>query len=185
MEIYLVRHTTPNIEKGVCYGQADIDVTQTFESEVKRIEQLLPDGSKCISSPLLRCRRMADRISESYELDNRLKEMSFGEWEQKKWSDINETSLNQWMQDFVNNAPPRGESFNDLMKRVLDFWNDLTKNKSAEKIVVCTHGGVIRSIVAQLLSMPLEQVFNFHLDFASLTKVAIHHQQFRLEYLNR
>ena len=26
MEIYLVRHTTPNIKKGICYGQTDIDI---------------------------------------------------------------------------------------------------------------------------------------------------------------
>ena len=30
MEIFLIRHTTPKIEKGICYGQTDLDITTTF-----------------------------------------------------------------------------------------------------------------------------------------------------------
>ena len=37
MEIYLVRHTTPAIEKGVCYGQTDLNVAETFEEEVELV----------------------------------------------------------------------------------------------------------------------------------------------------
>ena len=50
MEIYLIRHTTPNIEKGICYGQADLDITETFLEEVEAIKphlpQKAPDTSK-------------------------------------------------------------------------------------------------------------------------------------------
>ena len=111
--------------------------------------------------------------------------MAFGEWEEKEWTHIDQELLNQWMQDFVNERPPRGESFNDLSERVLDFWAELTADKDPQKYIVCTHGGVIRSLVAHLLGMPLEKAFHFHLDFASVTKVAMHNGQFRLEYLNR
>jgi len=34
MEIYLIRHTTPDVAKGICYGQTDLDVANTFEEEV-------------------------------------------------------------------------------------------------------------------------------------------------------
>ena len=41
MEIYLVRHTTPDVAKGICYGQADIDVTATFLAEAAGHNDLL------------------------------------------------------------------------------------------------------------------------------------------------
>ena len=37
MEIYLIRHTTPKIEKGICYGQADLNVADSFEEEINVI----------------------------------------------------------------------------------------------------------------------------------------------------
>lgn len=37
MKIYLIRHTTPHIEKGICYGQTDLDVAETFNNEAEII----------------------------------------------------------------------------------------------------------------------------------------------------
>ena len=52
MEIYLIRHTTPNIAKGICYGQTDLDITDTFEQEVVRIKPHLPKNIQTVfSSP--------------------------------------------------------------------------------------------------------------------------------------
>ena len=33
MKIYLIRHTQPDVEKGICYGSSDLDVAATFEAE--------------------------------------------------------------------------------------------------------------------------------------------------------
>ena len=45
MEIYLIRHTTPLIEKGICYGQTDLDITESFEEEVSMIHPHLPSSN--------------------------------------------------------------------------------------------------------------------------------------------
>ena len=73
MEIYLVRHTTPNIAKGVCYGQANVDVTETFRNEVASTREILPADAIGFSSPLIRCAKMADNILGEYKTDGRLK----------------------------------------------------------------------------------------------------------------
>ena len=75
MEILLVRHTTPNIEKGVCYGQTDIDVTPSFNEELKVIqEKIQPKESDLVfSSPLLRCEKLATSLYESITYDDKLK----------------------------------------------------------------------------------------------------------------
>ena len=42
MEIYLVRHTETICEKGICYGQSDVDLAEPFESVFENIVSQLP-----------------------------------------------------------------------------------------------------------------------------------------------
>lgn len=85
MEIYLIRHTTPDIEKGICYGQSDIPLKDTFPSEVKNILKSIPKHfDKVYSSPLQRCTQLANYIDQNNTIDNRLMELNFGSWELKK-----------------------------------------------------------------------------------------------------
>ena len=67
MPIYLLRNTNPDIEKGTCYGQTDIDVPETFEEEFSNI---LPNISnlnidKVYSSTLKRSYKLAEKISKN------------------------------------------------------------------------------------------------------------------------
>ena len=52
MEIWLVRHTTPKIGKGIAYGQADLDVTEDYTTERDRIKELL-EGTIEAQTPYL------------------------------------------------------------------------------------------------------------------------------------
>ena len=86
MEIYLVRHTTPEVGKGICYGQADLSLSGSFELEMQRLKNFLPKTFDIIySSPLQRCRQMASILANEVEYDSRLMEMNFGDWEMKSW----------------------------------------------------------------------------------------------------
>src|SRR5581483_10134224 len=109
MEIYLIRHTTPHIEKGICYGQSDIPLADSFQQELDKLLQFLPEKVDVVySSPLLRCRQLAQHIYSEKEiiLDDKLMEMNFGDWELKKWNNIDQQKLNEWMVDFVNVKVP-------------------------------------------------------------------------------
>ena len=128
MEIYLIRHTTPLIEKGVCYGQSDIPLAETFYAEMNKLIHHLPDSLDIVySSRLSRCTKLAQfiRAKELFKVDNRLLEMNFGDWEMKKWDEINERELNNWMKDFVDVRIPNGENFINLNQRVDNFIDEL------------------------------------------------------------
>ena len=187
MEIYLIRHTTPDVEQGVCYGQTDLDVVSTFENEYERIRPFLENISlnRVYSSPLMRCAKLANKFSDNIIYDDRLKEMSFGSWEMKKWNEIDQEKLNHWMKDFVHQEPPEGESFKTLQDRVTSGWKEIINVENKEVNAIFTHGGVIRSIVCDLLDIPLKKAFQFHLDYGSVTKVAANKWGLRVEYLNR
>lgn len=175
MEVILVRHTTPKIKKGICYGQSDIEVSNTFNKEALVIKENLPVNSNefiIYSSPLQRCKKLATTLfSTEIKFDNRLKELNFGDWELKKWNEINTTELNFWMENFVSVKTKNGESYQDLHKRTINFINE--KKQQHQSIILVTHAGVIRSIWAYANNIPLNKSFDLKLNYGAVLKLSI------------
>lgn len=176
MEIYLVRHTETICEKGICYGQSDVAILEPFDEIFSRIVSELPSEAVIFSSPLKRCAILAKHIREniktiSYQEDNRLKEMNFGDWELKKWDEIQSEELNPWMEDFVNIRVTNGESFTQLHERVGLFFNEILKIN--QPIIIVAHAGIIRSILCHQTSLPLKDAFNNKVDFGEVIRIEL------------
>ena len=189
MEVYLIRHTNPQTDKGVCYGQSDIPLSPTFTIEAKKLLTHLPHSFDIVySSPMSRCYTLSQLISPQQEViqDERLLEMNFGDWEMKKWSDIDKIDLNKWMSDFVNVSAPNGECFIELNLRVNEFINELI-NQPYQKVAVITHAGVIRCFIARILEIPLRNAFKVPCNFSSCTKILLHTDSClnAIEYINK
>ena len=93
----------------------------------------------------------------------------------RKWDDINQEELNKWMTDFVNEKTPAGECFTDLHQRVKEFFDEIIilHNSEKETVVIITHAGVIRSILCQVLDIPLRNAFKIPIDLGGITKISI------------
>jgi alpha-ribazole phosphatase len=172
MEIYLIRHTTPLIEKGTCYGQTDLDVTESFLAEAACIQAHLPPHiEEVYSSPLRRCRQLAEHLfpSHSIRFVDHLKEIHCGEWEMKLWDEIDGERLQAWMADFVNVTIPGGESYLDLYRRVSRWFDTLPEKKA---VAIVAHGGVIRSMLAHIEAVELKDSFEqFKLRYGCVVRV--------------
>jgi alpha-ribazole phosphatase len=173
MEVYLVRHTETVCEKGICYGQSDVDLKTPYEPQFEEIKQQIPADAIVYSSPLLRCTKLANHLSESILTDSRLLEMHFGDWELKNWNAIPEADYIPWMNDFVNVSVPNGESFVALHHRVSNFLTSVITENNPKKIVLVTHAGVIRSILCTVSNLPLNDAFTNKVDFGEVIKIAI------------
>ncbi len=175
MEIYLIRHTTPKVEKGICYGQADLDITETFLEEVEAIKPHLPtEGVKVYSSPLQRCKKLADALFDGMKIDihDDLMELNCGQWELLPWNDIPKEEIQPWMDDFVNVRVPQGESYVDLHHRVVNRFNEIVEKK--ESAVIVAHGGVLRSILSHITATPLKESFDaFTLHYGCVVKINV------------
>lgn len=173
MALYLIRHTTPDIAPGICYGQTDLDVGPAFTSEAEKITTQLhqlgvADGTSVFSSPLIRCRKLAEQISPvEIMLDPRLMELNFGDWEMRHWNDLNADKLKRWGDDFVNQTCPNGESYQQLHNRTALFLSDLSKHGIDEALIV-THGGVMRSLLCHLRHTHLIDSFNYELKYGEI-----------------
>lgn len=166
MEIYVIRHTEVDVEKGSCYGQSDVALSNDYLQHIDQVKSKLPsEFDQVFSSPLKRCRILAQHITAAkIEYHNSLMEMHFGTWENQLWDNINALQLQEWMDDFVYAKTPEGESLELLYKRVSLFIDELRGHK-ARRIALVTHAGVVRCIWAYLLDIPLENIFKIPINY--------------------
>jgi len=189
MEIYLIRHTKPDILANICYGQSDIDVASSFSQELASIRKhfQIDDTFIIFSSPLKRCRILAEALSLSSPIhtDNRLKELNFGDWELKRWDDMDQNILSEWGDNFVTMPVPGGESCREMYDRSISFFKELcAEYKEAKKVAVVTHGGVIRSMLVYALGIPLENMFRLAVDYGSISKIEINLDFITVKFFN-
>ena len=169
MIIHLIRHTTPKVAPGICYGQTDLDVTDSFPEEAQIVRSKLFDQyDRVYSSPLQRCSKLASACTaRNVELDERLLEFNFGAWELKPWDEITGPEALAWFDDFVDMPCPNGESLRQMQSRVLNFYEEVISSE-AESIAVFTHSGVQRIIHAQILATSLEHIFRLQLAYGAV-----------------
>ena len=142
MALHLIRHTRPRIAEGVCYGRLDLDVSDTFPVEAQQVQSKLENTySNVFVSPLRRCLKLAEYLNLSFEVDHRIQEMNFGDWEGVPWSDIDPAQINAWADDIVGYRVPGGERFQDVMDRVGKFLSELPGGEN----LLITHSGVIKA----------------------------------------
>ncbi|MDH4127503.1 MAG: alpha-ribazole phosphatase [Spirochaetota bacterium] len=183
----MIRHTNVIIDKGICYGQSELELTDSFITQAESIKKHLADTNSIsiISSPSTRCIKLAEYISDDIvEKDDRLLEFNFGDWEMKNWDDIPYNDLNKWMRDYIYTKCPGGESFIDFYNRCKSFFTDLLE-KIIKNTIIITHGGVIRTLISHVLKIPLENSFSLKIDFASVSKLEIEKSLIRVNFINR
>lgn len=162
MKLTFIRHTAPDVPKGVCYGQTDVPLASTFEDEARAVAEKLSgyrfDAVFC--SPLSRCVRLAEYCGHGDAVrDDRLKEMNFGAWEMKRWEEIDDPRLQEWYDDYFNVRVTDGESFNDLGERFASFIDDI-KGRGYESVAIFAHGGILMHALMRLCGVSGENIFS-------------------------
>ena len=146
MKVTLIRHTTPDVPKGTCYGFTDVPLKETFEAEAAVTAASLQGMKfdKVFCSPLSRCTRLAAYCGyPDAERDNRLKEMNLGDWEMLPLDSIKNPSIEEFYKNYLTIQVPGGESFPVFYGRVSNFLDEL-KKQTYQHVAVFSHGGVLR-----------------------------------------
>jgi alpha-ribazole phosphatase len=146
----LMRHLRPEVAEGVCYGVTDLGLAAGHEAALEAVLARLPRLAGLATSPLRRCRLLAEAIGRRHGLtatrDPRLVEMDFGAWEGQPWSDIPRADLDAWAADFLHARPHGGESVAQLQARTLAALTDYRARPGTHLLV--THAGVIKAALA-------------------------------------
>lgn len=146
----LLRHTRPEIAEGICYGRSDLDLAADFETVLAGILRDLPEVAHVVTSPLRRCRRLAEAIAADRGLalatDTRLREMDFGHWEGQAWDAIPRAELDAWAAEFQDARPHGGESVGMLAARVGAALSETPLSRPP--VLWVAHSGVARAAAA-------------------------------------
>ncbi|NOT15005.1 MAG: alpha-ribazole phosphatase [Methylotenera sp.] len=188
MHLYLIRHTSLNIAPNICYGQSDVDVSNHFQVEQKALAEKIAhiQFDAIYASPLQRCTKLAQALNKgTIQLDSRLRELNFGDWEMQVWDAIPRVLFDAWAADYANLSPPNGESFSQLHVRCKSFVEEVSQHLHGQHVAVVTHGGVIRAILAEALNMPLKGLFRITIDHASVTQISFNEAVPKVKYVNR
>ncbi|WP_111978399.1 histidine phosphatase family protein [Algibacillus agarilyticus] len=190
--VYLIRHGKVAGEPAL-YGQSDVPVEEKAHAAmveqlrlfIAQQEVMQSSVLRFYSSPLQRCLTTAKACTEEQvNVSAGLSEMDFGCLDGVLFSTLFEEQPEQWqLLERFWRAPaqqqlPQAESLADFNQRVLAAWAELLShiNNHDQDVIVITHGGVIRQILAQVLSLNWQDsalYSQLNIKNASVTKINI------------
>jgi broad specificity phosphatase PhoE len=178
--LYYVRHGLTNWNMdGRLQGQHDVALNERGRVQAAECGEILrdlftrdgrvPGDLDYASSPLVRARETMDLLRatiglapDGYRVDDRLAEISFGEWEGLTYEDVlardrdvvAKREGNKWR--FL---PPGGESYEQLAVRVGAWYATVERDT-----VVTAHGGTARALIGLLGIFPPEEAAHYPID---------------------
>lgn len=155
--IYLLRHGEITHTQSLA-GCTNFDVTELGAAQMLSAMGAI-NFEQCISSPLNRCKVAAQQYCQQHQielsLDNNIMEMNFGDWDGQAYDalwQLGRPNIGDFWQSPVKVTPPNGESFEQFVSRVQVFWTNLVNNEKNSDTLIVTHAGVIKIILALVLS---------------------------------
>ncbi|MBM7060724.1 alpha-ribazole phosphatase family protein [Pseudomonas sp. UL073] len=120
-----------------------------------------------VSSPLQRCARfaaeLAERLAVPLQLESDLRELHFGAWEGRSAAALMEEQaelLGQFWADPYGHTPPDGEPLLQFAARVGSAVQRLAQQHAGRRVLLVSHGGVMRLLLAQAQGLPREQLLS-------------------------
>lgn len=177
--IDLLRHGEP--EGGSRYrGQLDDPLSQLGWQQMRDLLPVNKPWQQIITSPLCRCSAFAEELARESGLplayEPALREIDFGDWEGQTAAaleQLDKASFYAFYDDPLNNTPPGAEPLADFQQRVMVAWEAIQAQYQHRHVLLVSHGGTIRIILAYVLNMPLASIWRLSVPYASLSRIQI------------
>ncbi|OJF10245.1 bifunctional RNase H/acid phosphatase [Couchioplanes caeruleus] len=181
--LILVRHgETALTKQGRYSGRGDVPLCDEGEAQAMaaagRVAGISRDVAAVVSSPLRRCTRTAEHIAA--ELGNvtvtvmpELIECDFGDWEGLTFGEVRDRwpgELDKWLGS-TSVAPPGGESFQAVSKRIRGALATLQSAYPSSVVVVVSHVSPIKLILRDALAASDTFLHRLFLDAAGVSTV--------------
>ncbi|MEV6400126.1 histidine phosphatase family protein [Streptomyces sp. NPDC051907] len=135
-----------------------------------------------VTSPLERClqtlRPLLDaRPGLALHTEERIGECHYGDWSGRKLAELADEPLMEVVQHHPSAAAfPGGESMRAMQARAVEAvrdWNARIESEHGEDAtyVMCSHGDIIKSVVADALGMHLDVFQRIHVEPCSVTAI--------------
>lgn len=162
MILYFIRHgeTEWNVKKKI-QGSTDIPLNDHGCEQAKMLAAQLVGqkeagkfSAACVyTSPQLRAAKTAQAVAEALCIPciqiEGLREMCMGEWEGMNWRRVRKKYKDfylEWNADRRFMKTPHGESYNDMLERVLEALSGILEQEKENNVVVVTHSAVVMAV---------------------------------------
>jgi len=179
LRLDLLRHGETELGGGL-RGSLDDALTEKGWAQMRAAVLEQGPWDRLVSSPLQRCARFAQelgaQLSVPVSLDKDLQELHFGDWEGQSAAVLMETDaegLGRFWADPYAFTPPQGEPVVDFSKRVLTAVERLQASYAGERVLLISHGGVMRLLLAQARGLPREQLLNVEVGHGALFSLTV------------
>lgn len=177
--IDLLRHGEP--EGGPRYrGQLDDPLSELGWQQMRDLLPVNTPWQQIITSPLKRCSAFAEDLARQSGLplayEPGLREIDFGDWEGETAATLEQAdkaAFYAFYDDPLNNTPPGAEPLADFQQRVLRAFDAIQQQYQQRHVLLVSHGGTIRIILAHVLNMPLDSIWRLSVPYASLSRIQI------------
>jgi len=175
--IFFVRHGETALNRdGRLQGRIDLELSERGGEQVARVAQRFASGSveRVYTSPLRRAQQTAEAIAVAsgadVEIDDRLVELDYGEWDGKPLTEMRTPRGELWFAD-PTFAPPGGESLVDVTARVEAFCRHRLRPDGDARIVAVSHVSPIKAAVIWALAVDERATLRMQLGLASITTI--------------
>lgn len=175
-DIYLLRHGQC-LGGDIFRGSTDVALTDRGQESMHLRLAVLPDTAwdLIVCSPLIRCQHFAQTLAKEQGIPLRiepdLREMHFGDWEARLIAEVWENdalALSQWRDDPSCFTPSGGEVFAAFSHRVETALARLAGDYHGKRMLVVSHGGVLRLLLSRALGLPATAIRELHVPYAGL-----------------
>lgn len=161
----------------------DLGQQQMLDALAPELTDTTPAWDLIVTSPRQRCFQVAAQLSEKLECAlhtvNDFREISFGDWDGLSVEQVQREQpvlLQRYWTQREQVSPPNGEALTDFQQRVTAAYKQLLSEHEGKRLLVITHGGVLRSLIAQVLQMSLTGLQQLHVPHACRSQLKVFHQ---------
>ncbi|TBU97328.1 histidine phosphatase family protein [Stutzerimonas kirkiae] len=174
LRLDLLRHGE-TLQGGGFRGRIDDALSEAGWAQLHEAVAMGSGWQRIISSPLRRCADFAIHLANErglpLELADDLRELDFGEWEGRTAAELMDgqsEALGRFWDDPYAFTPPGGEPLAVFQARVLDGVRALVRRHAGQRLLLVTHGGVMRLLLAQARGLPRQRLLQVEVGHAGL-----------------
>ena len=179
LHLDLLRHGETELGGGL-RGSLDDALTPLGWQQMRDAVVGAGPWDRLVSSPLQRCARFAEELGAQLglpvSLEQDLQELHFGAWEGCSAAALMETdaeALGRFWADPYRFTPPDGEPVLEFSGRVLTAVERLHTAYAGQHVLLVSHGGVMRLLLAQARGLPREQLLNVEVGHGALFSLRV------------
>jgi len=179
LHLDLLRHGETELGGGL-RGSLDDALTAKGWEQMRGAVVARGPWDRLISSPLQRCalfaRELGAQLNVPVSLDKDLQELHFGAWEGHSAAALMETDaqgLGLFWADPYSFTPPEGEPVSEFSERVLSAVARAHQAYAGERVLLISHGGVMRLLLARARGLPREQLLNVEVGHGALFSLQV------------